>query len=127
MWRFFSAYRRSFAGFGLSLCIGVCVSSSGCIALGIPSERFDDPADGGGLLGDFKRDQAYGPADMARELVEQGAVLSPSSEGLFCSDGSPLDVPAVGLGGNAPQAKPPEVPWPRFHPVPTRPVFGPMR
>jgi hypothetical protein len=102
------------------LCL--CVGSSGCVALGIPSERFHDPADAGGLLGDWKRDYVYGPGEVTAELAQQGAVIA-TPDGVFCGDGATLDTPPLGCTGTA-QAKPPEVPWPRFHPVPTRPVFG---
>ncbi|MBB3205340.1 hypothetical protein FHS27_001140 [Rhodopirellula rubra] len=108
----------------LSLWTCVCVCSSGCLALGIPSERIHDPADRGGLLGDWNSDVQYGPAEMAQELLHEGAVLTSPDEGVFCSDVSPLDVsPKTGCL-KEPKEKPPEVPWPRFHPVPTRPVFG---
>lgn len=102
----------------------VCLSSSGCIALGIPSERYHDPADSGGLLGDWKRGQPYDSAALTAELIEEGAVLVPSPEGLLCSGVSPLDMSAVDGCGREAKPKPPKVPWPRFHPVPTRPVFG---
>ena len=43
----------------------------------------------------------------------------------FMIDGGPLEQdpfgPIEGANGAASQ---PEIPWPRFHPVPTRPVFG---
>ncbi len=102
------------------LCL--CVGSSGCVVLGIPSERFHDPADAGGLLGDWKRDQVYGPSEVAAELAQQGVVIA-THDGVFCGDEAALDAPPNGCSGTIP-ARLPEVPWPRFHPVPTRPVFG---
>ncbi|MCM2372019.1 hypothetical protein [Aporhodopirellula aestuarii] len=102
----------------------VCICSTGCLALGIPSERLHDPADRGGLLGDWNSDVPYGPTEIGQELVHEGVVLVTPDDGLFCSEVSPLDVsPKTGCAIK-PKEKAPEVPWPRFHPVPTRPVFG---
>jgi hypothetical protein len=45
--------------------------------------------------------------------------------GGLCLDGGPLEVDpfdcSLDVNGNPKQ---PEIPWPRFQPVPTRPVFG---
>jgi len=78
---------------------------SGCVALNIPSQRFDDPADSGGLLGPWHTDPLVHSLEQA--------------EG--CLDGGPLSNEPL-LVEQAPES---DVPWPRFHPLPTRPVFGP--
>lgn len=91
---------------------------SGCVAMGIPSVRYHDPEDRGGLLGPQR---PVNPAEVAE--ASGGQVIVAGS-----------DVPASYLGcndlggeggceGGEPK-KPPEVPWPRFHPLPTRPVFS---
>lgn len=113
---------------GLSL-----VGHVGCVALNIPSARLHDPSDGGGVLGHWKRGSAghqtagaFDPGLAGPPLVS-GDVRMPM-EGpsmAACIDGGPLGFdpmdPALDANG---QTKPPEIPWPRFHPVPTRPVFG---
>ncbi|EMI55945.1 hypothetical protein [Rhodopirellula sallentina] len=117
-----TSLRRTSLRLGFWAC--VCVFSPGCLALGIPSERLHDPADRGGLLGDWNSDVSYGPDQITQDLVEQGVVLATTDDGLFCEGPSPLDVnPKTGCL-SPPKEKTPEVPWPRFHPVPTRPVFG---
>lgn len=101
---------------------------SGCVALGVPSERFHDPADHGGLFGDFRRGPASKVPSLGQQLVAEGAILTPPVAGLACHDSGPIgDVYPMDLDpltGTATPAEPPNVPWPRFHPVPTRPVFG---
>jgi hypothetical protein len=43
-----------------------------------------------------------------------------------CLDGGPLPCdPFDGSVGPDGRPKPPETPWPRYHPVPTRPMLGP--
>lgn len=86
---------------------------SGCIALSIPSERLHDPHDHGGLLGDWRHAADHDCEHPCRSLEP------------LAIDGGPLDLdgrdPALEING---KPKKDEVPWPRFHPVPTRPIFG---
>lgn len=88
--------------------------SSGCVALNIPSVRYDDPDDQGGLLGPHR--QAAGGGNRSGS-VPLSADCESSSEFLAGDDGLAVS--------DAP--KPPEVPWPRFHPLPTRPVFSTLQ
>lgn len=118
------------------------LTHSGCVALNVPSQRFEDPSDGGGVLGDWRS----GHADpLASERLVNGAFSDdencgcPECASSFCEDGqcesqrSHTDflggksliadlISKHHIGKTGPVA--PEVPWPRFHPVPTRPVFG---
>lgn len=105
---------------------GVLLSQVGCVALNIPSHRFHDPGDHGGLLGHWR----HGGPDAHRGTVTEVSTARGNpgefhgSSGI-CLDGGPLEVdpfdPTLDVNGNPKQ---PEIPWPRFHPVPTRPVFG---
>lgn len=90
---------------------------SGCMALSIPSVRYHDPEDRGGLLGPQRPANPVEVADVSGEQVfmegggERATCLGCGDEGCDGEcDGSESE-------------KPPEVPWPRFHPLPTRPVF----
>ncbi len=84
----------------------------GCIAFNIPSVRYDDPDDRGGMLGpQQKRD----PAELA-VLAEQHRAGSRSCLGGTVVNDLNID--------EVKAEQPPEVPWPRFHPLPTRPVFS---
>ncbi len=101
----------------------------GCVALNIPSERHQDPSDRGGVFGDWAN-----PARPGRVLKE--IVIGPDAEpGMGCCDSQHLgDVPLLDDGsfhdgfegdfGGEVAPPPPEVPWPKYHPLPTRPVFG---
>lgn len=109
----------------------------GCVALNIPSERFGDPGDNGGLFGHWR---SGGRSHLQpHDVGADGSSLPgghcdphahPVHDGVMHQgvliDGGPLEVdpfdPSVDVDGNRKQ---PEIPWPRFHPVPTRPVFGP--
>jgi hypothetical protein len=119
----------------------VCIASTGCLALGVPSQRFHDAADQGGILGDFRHSKTPAPAGMTATMVAEGGVVVPPYEYESCSDGQPclggpgestvmgsgvdpMDVHPVTGSCLEPVEEPPEVPWPRYHPVPTRPVFG---
>lgn len=119
--------------------LGMCGSSVGCLALGLPSERFDDPRDRGGLFGEWRSKPAASAtaanstaasAAMTAELIAQGVVVTPShgcgmGTGVLDGGGDIMDIdPLSECGGPTPE-KIPEVPWPRYHPLPTRPVFGP--
>lgn len=91
---------------------------SGCVGLNIPSVRYHEPPTPPGaprtldeaLL--FSRDPALGPGPAGQGMVGGGAC--PTGD---C--GPELEEPPAG-----PAPKLPAVPWPRFHPVPTTPVFG---
>lgn len=79
------------------------------MAFNIPSVRYDDPTDRGGLLGPQRK--------LAPEEVEQvraGASLSGCNGCSVSGDDEEV----------IEEEAPPEVPWPRFHPLPTRPVFS---
>jgi len=107
----------------LLVLISIAGVSSGCVALSIPSQRFHDPADRGGIFGDFRgggQRQGTSGAGHGRHAASE-----------FCGD---ADCTACGSSLYATEEelhdderhheKPPEVPWPRYHPVPTRPVFS---
>ncbi|WP_231603751.1 hypothetical protein [Neorhodopirellula pilleata] len=111
------------------------VASTGCLALGVPSQRLHDPLDQGGLLGDWKANPSRTIAATTAELVSEGGVVVASHADCgshVASEIGLLDLPpgacALDLDANghvaAKPEKPPEVPWPKYHPVPTRPVFG---
>lgn len=78
------------------------------MALNIPSVRYDDPTDRGGLLGPQRQ--------MAPEELD---ALRSNASSAGCQ-GCAADEELEALE----QEAPPEVPWPRFHPLPTRPVFS---
>lgn len=114
----------------------LCVTSTGCLALGLPSQRFHDAQDQGGILGDFRHSKTPGPPGMTEDLLTAGAVLVPphascatgtssvNEQTVMASGVDPMDVHPVTGSCLAPVEESPKVPWPRFHPVPTRPVFG---
>ncbi|MCC9643400.1 hypothetical protein LOC71_14035 [Rhodopirellula sp. JC740] len=126
------------------LVVLACVSCfGGCVALGVPSERLHDPDDHGGFFGDWRRGRPHSNAQHTQNLIEDGAVIVPTDgHGVLCESGgcessqsfvagsgvldgvSPMDLDPITGERFVEQEKPPEVPWPRFHPVPTRPVFG---
>ena len=105
------------------LCLLGLLSQAGCVALNIPSQRFHDTDDRGGPLGHLD-----GPRSLFKfhESDNQAPIEhchQPAAP--VCLDGGPLEADpfdsSLDIHG---QPKPPEIPWPRFHPVPTRPVFG---
>jgi len=86
----------------------------GCLAMNIPSVRYQDPEDRGGILGAHKKQE---PATLEAMAESQHSSIDSTSCGCIdCGEGEMID-------GEKPE-KPPEVPWPRFHPLPTRPVFS---
>jgi hypothetical protein len=110
----------------LTLAILALTTQFGCVALSIPSERLHDPGDHGGLFGDWNHDVDHNVDQVG--ACTDGHCEDPSRclVGMPC-DGGPLDSdpldPMLDLDGN-PKKNEEKVPWPRFHPVPTRPVFG---
>jgi hypothetical protein len=119
----------------LFLGLTVCLAStgSGCVALNLPSDRYHDPADHGGIFGPWKSgvvDPAateafvHGSSGHRPSGIEHAAATLES--GVDCIGGDSLEADPfdTNAGEFAKPPDPPEVPWPRFHPVPTRPVFG---
>ncbi len=105
------------------LLAGVLLSQVGCVALNIPSHRFHDAADHGGLLGHWRGGGGPPVASESSFATETSGEFHGASG--ICMDGGPLEAdpfdPTLDVNGNPKQ---PEIPWPRFHPVPSRPVFG---
>ncbi|QDV64329.1 hypothetical protein [Crateriforma conspicua] len=120
-----------------------CLSCGGCVALNIPSYRHLDPHDDGGVFGGWNQPKRLGvpidtpvPGDSSVIASDRsdapmgcgptghcGGVHGPvGGPGSFEDEcfGAPIGMDG---GGDVPVEKP-EVPWPKFHPVPTRPVFG---
>ena len=127
--------RLSFISY-LTMGILVTISQIGCVALNIPSERLHDPADHGGFLGDWRTGFRGHDGACHGGTCEQSGCQNGSCEYDSCEfsghclhpmalGGGPLECdpfdPCDETAGNR---KPDEVPWPRFHPVPTRPVFS---
>lgn len=83
---------------------------TGCVHMNIPSVRYgEDPTP-------LAATSHGEPAGL--HCVDAGRC------GRFPGDHPPEGLSAGGVEG-APSPPPPEVPWPRFHPLPTRPVYGP--
>lgn len=101
------------------LLIATLALQTGCVALNIPSERFQDANDHGGVLGHWRQH-----GHLASPIGADHQHGQPI-HGHCSLDGGPLEVDPFGPDPES-RGKPkePEVPWPRFHPVPTRPVFG---
>ncbi len=115
---------RSVIALPLSVCMAVfMLLQTGCLALNIPSQRNHDANDSGGILGAWED-----PARPGRVLKEILMGPPPESDLGSCDDVDPFGSEAYGsdyTGGPHPsEPAPPEVPWPKYHPVPTRPVFG---
>lgn len=124
-------------------CLLALVTHPGCVALHLPSERYHDPDDLGGMLGRWKH--ARGPmppshvaegssclADSSDPADEgAGPAFVPGRETWATQDEPGCDPFAPGYDPFAPGWNPfargdaeKPVPWPKYHPVPTRPVFG---
>ncbi|TWU22180.1 hypothetical protein Pla52o_32350 [Novipirellula galeiformis] len=119
--------------------LGLISISGGCVALNIPSERIADPEDGGGVLGDWKKNRSKRAATTLHHAFSgvegEGGI---HSQAIHSQAMDQCDVPSEqyidgGALGVDPfdtsveqdgSLKAPEIPWPRFHPMPTRPVFG---
>lgn len=141
--------------FLLTLSVAVC-AQIGCVALNIPSHRFSDPDDHGGVLGHWSKtdgvenDEAFvsvkstEPSGLIYSELGGGTpcnrridATAPCSCGhcdyeesgqTLCLDGGPLQSDPFGeyeCASDTGKKAESDVPWPRFHPVPTRPVFGP--
>lgn len=127
--------------FSILLLVAGLLTQAGCVALNIPSERIHDPVDGGGLFGHWRNrlgSQGQAPiaghsawehhsvsgSDWPEGLIESGAAGGGCLDCGGYLDGGPDGV-CLDCEQAASKRKEPEVPWPRFHPVPTRPVFGP--
>lgn len=82
----------------------------GCVAMNIPSVRYADSSDRGGLLG---------PQRPAGSTTYASGGCDSSSCGAFTGDGDSVN------GHEVEEPPVPQIPWPRFHPLPTRPVFAP--
>ena len=89
----------------------------GCVALNIPSQRHHDPGDQGGLFGSWGGDHR---SEACRDPL-QGQDACVEGGGSSCGAAT---CQSCDFEGVDPEVKLPEIPWPRFHPVPTRPVFG---
>jgi len=111
----------------LTLSVFLLTMHCGCVAMNIPSERRGDPTDGGGLFGSWDRKTSIPHTTHPREASEGWEMTAPPCEDAFCQDpfGGPLEIDPFDTSVDSQGTpKAPEVPWPRFHPIPTRPVFG---
>lgn len=102
--------------------------SSGCVALNLPSERYHDPTDHGGIFGSWKTGVVDPAATQSVANRDNGIqhVADTVGSSINCIGGESLAVDPFDTtnGEYAKPPEPPEIPWPRFHPVPTRPIFG---
>lgn len=80
----------------------------GCTTIGIPSRRNCDSAQS---------------CDQAQSCGPLGDCHG-SDLGCDCGGDGCLGWDDSGLDSLCGETKLPEIPWPRYHPVPTRPVFG---
>jgi hypothetical protein len=96
------------------------ICQGGCVALNLPSERIADPSDKGGLFGHWRGTARHHSTTSNRDFAMRSEGSCVDSD---CWDGGPLGEDSCETCEDAEPAAP-EVPWPRFLPVPTRPVFG---
>jgi hypothetical protein len=103
----------------LSVVLVVC-TQAGCLALNIPSQRHHDPQDSGGIFGEWRK-PAY-PGRLVKEILvgSDGECDGGCGTG---ADGECFEGEYYGATSTQP-VEVPSVPWPQYHPVPTRPVFG---
>ena len=94
------------------LVCGLLTSSAGCQCLGIPSYRADSGGEPLGNAGFDPQYDQYSPYDCADAPCPPG--ILPPPPGWLAKWKSRRDLP-----------EPP--PYPRFHPLPTRPMFSPKR
>jgi hypothetical protein len=99
--------------------LGAMTGTSGCVALNLPSDRYQDPADHGGILGSWRPENAAPPSCDGAPIYD--AAGAPIDNGALTVD--PFDTTT----GEFSDPKKDEIPWPRFHPIPTRPIFGNYR
>lgn len=111
---------------------------TGCVALNIPSDRHHDHADQGGLFGPWKggTGRPVGLAATAHCACGDAHCVDGSCGNVIpgdsfvssnIDDGSLTVDPFDTTQGEYAVAEVEEVPWPRFHPLPTRPIFGNYR
>ena len=147
----------SFQSLSRLLLMGLLLAQSGCVALNIPSQRWHDPADQGGLFGHHQGGnnhqsgwQEQLPNADSPQLATDSTVFGTDSpmvrqaanrshgetftsvefhggQGFHGTDGCCDDCDANCFDplATTEASAPPDIPWPKFHPVPTRPVFGP--
>lgn len=129
----------------IRLFLGFIVAQSGCVAMNIPSQRLHDPDDQGGLFGHWKHAK-YRQPDLVNSVpgmdpiaVERAADIAnqttfPAEAYVGDVDGTCLDSGCAGcsecdmydpLATAEKKPEAPEIPWPKFHPVPTRPIYAP--
>ena len=99
---------RRFGPFIIGL--GWVIASSGCVAINVPSRRFHDTNDRGGLLGPWASADCQ---TCGNEPIDGTEWLTES----MVDDQIRVEA--------AQATKPDPVPWPRYHPIPTRPAFEP--
>lgn len=136
-----STFNASTVAVSLAISMGLA-SAGGCVAMNIPSQRLYDVDDGGGILGSWGGKTIDGHAlpagssgdQSVHQIVGDQHVSPRDTLGNHHAGGN-----AVGCGDShggkiffdeefddefaVPDVDP--VPWPRFHPIPTRPVFSP--
>ncbi|WP_153558245.1 hypothetical protein [Roseimaritima sediminicola] len=125
---------QSISARGTVLLLAVAaLSNGGCIALNIPSVRYheSEPVAGPRTLDKVLLFSPTGRGGC--DVPSAGGPLPPAtgnaamgSAGCALGNCGPEDASGGphGCGPQEPGPKLPEVPWPRFHPVPTSPVFG---
>ena len=96
--------------------------------MNIPSQRAHDPDDRGGILGNWSGcSQHAGTCHIEHEqpIADSlpGSNQCHNRSNSFDGGALKVDPFDTSVDENG-IPKPPEIPWPRFHPVPTRPVFG---
>lgn len=109
----------------LALASLLVIAHTGCVALNIPSRRHHDPGDQGGLFGPWNGNAGSGvSAGHSTSAGIDGPCATCGDSGCqSCMDTERWDECESGCGSHE-EVKPPEIPWPKYHPVPTRPVFG---
>ncbi|MEE2938418.1 MAG: hypothetical protein VYA84_20715 [Planctomycetota bacterium] len=132
----------SYRTFASVLFAGLLLALSGCVALNIPSQRWHNPEDPGGLFGHHRGGSDHQTGVQELLLTKDSTVMEISEgpyEELPVSPGFFGESEFRGSGGCCAEcetncfdplaeteaATPPDIPWPKFHPVPTRPVYGP--
>lgn len=107
----------------LILTLAALSAQVGCVALNIPSQRLHDPDDKGGVFGPWKRHHGATGCQTAAGCQSAAGQACAGDGSMPCLDGGPLvdEDPHNQMGQ---QPGEPEVPWPRFHPLPTRPLLS---